>query len=112
MTIEENFLRSPYGVTERNPGSASWNGSAARSTIFALRGRRASPLVHNMDRASWVLGNAVPVKCHGLAGRSTMLEPVYGDVLIIIPWFMTPGTGVRAYAVCRMNGAAMLRTRA
>jgi OOP family OmpA-OmpF porin len=37
-------------------------------------------LVHNLDRASWVLGNKVAKKCHGLGGRSSMTEPIYGDV--------------------------------
>jgi hypothetical protein len=54
-----------------------------------------------MDRASWVLGNQVPVKCHGLAGRSSMTEPIYGDVFDHHSVVYEFENGIRAYALCR-----------
>jgi hypothetical protein len=54
-----------------------------------------------MDRASWVLGNQTPVKCHGLAGRSSMVEPIYGDVFDHHSVVYEFDNHVRVYALCR-----------
>ena len=82
MSIEEDFLRAPYGVTERKPeySELEWQCSTQYHFRWLSGDDVPQSLVHNLDRSSWVLGNAVPVKCHGLAGRSTMVEPMYGDV--------------------------------
>ena len=82
VSIEENFLRAPYGVTERKPeySELEWQCSTQYHFRWLSGDDVPQSLVHNLDRSSWVLGNAVPIKCHGLAGRSTMVEPLYGDV--------------------------------
>lgn len=103
VSIEENFLRAPYGVTERRAGLSELEWQCSTQYHFRWLSGDDVPqsLVHNMDRASWVMGDAVPVKCHGLGGRSSMVEPVYGDVFdhhSVVYEF--PG-GVRAYAFCR-----------
>jgi hypothetical protein len=61
-------------------------------------------LVHNLDRSSWLLGNAAPIKCHGLAGRSSMVEPLYGDVFDHHCVVYEFDKGVRVYALCRTTG--------
>ena len=103
VTIEENFLRPPYGITERKPGLSELEWQCSTQYHFRWLSGDDVPqsLVHNMDRASWVLGNAVPVKCHGLAGRSSMVEPVYGDVFDHHSVVYEFENGVRAYALCR-----------
>jgi myo-inositol 2-dehydrogenase/D-chiro-inositol 1-dehydrogenase len=103
VTIEENFLRAPYGITERKPGLSELEWQCSTQYHFRWLSGDDVPqsLVHNMDRASWVLGNAVPVKCHGLAGRSSMIEPVYGDVFDHHSVVYEFENGVRAYALCR-----------
>jgi predicted dehydrogenase len=103
VTIEENFLRAPYGVTERKPGltELEWQCSTQYHFRWLSGDDVPQSLVHNMDRASWALGNAVPVKCHGLAGRSSMIEPVYGDVFDHHSVVYEFQNGVRAYAFCR-----------
>lgn len=103
VTIEENFLRSPYGITDRKPGLSELEWQCSTQYHFRWLSGDDVPqsLVHNMDRASWVLGNAVPVKCHGLAGRSSMVEPVYGDVFDHHSVVYEFENGVRAYALCR-----------
>jgi myo-inositol 2-dehydrogenase / D-chiro-inositol 1-dehydrogenase len=103
VTIEENFLRSPYGVTERKPGLSELEWQCSTQYHFRWLSGDDVPqsLVHNMDRASWALGNGVPVKCHGLAGRSSMTEPVYGDVFDHHSVVYEFENGVRAYALCR-----------
>jgi myo-inositol 2-dehydrogenase / D-chiro-inositol 1-dehydrogenase len=103
VTIEENFLRSPYGITERKPGltELEWQCSTQYHFRWLSGDDVPQSLVHNLDRASWVLGNAVPTKCHGLAGRSTMQEPIYGDVFDHHSVVYEFENGVRAYALCR-----------
>jgi myo-inositol 2-dehydrogenase/D-chiro-inositol 1-dehydrogenase len=103
VTIEENFLRSPYGVTERKAGltELQWQCSTQYHFRWLSGDDVPQSLVHNMDRASWVLGNAVPIKCHGLGGRSTMTEPVYGDVFDHHSVVYEYDKGVRVYALCR-----------
>lgn len=103
VTIEENFLRAPYGVTERKPGltELEWQLSTQYHFRWVSGDDVPQSLVHNMDRASWVLGNAVPVKCHGLGGRSSMVEPIYGDVFDHHSVVYEFASGVRVYALCR-----------
>ena len=56
-------------------------------------------LVHNLDRASWVMREQAPVKCHGLGGRSTMVEPIYGNVFDHHSVVYEFANGVRMYAL-------------
>jgi predicted dehydrogenase len=103
VTIEENFLRAPYGVTERKPGLSELEWQCSTQYHFRWLSGDDVPqsLVHNMDRASWVLGNVVPTRCHGLGGRSSMVEPVYGDVFDHHSVVYEFENGVRVYALCR-----------
>jgi predicted dehydrogenase len=103
VSIEENFLRAPYGVTERKPGLSELEWQCSTQYHFRWLSGDDVPqsLVHNLDRSSWVLGNAVPIKCHGLGGRSTMVEPIYGDVFDHHSVIYEFDKGVRVYAFCR-----------
>ncbi|HOC57417.1 MAG TPA: Gfo/Idh/MocA family oxidoreductase [Verrucomicrobiota bacterium] len=103
VSMEENFLRAPYGVTERNPEHTELEWQCSTQYHFRWLSGDDVPqsLVHNLDRSSWVLGNAVPIKCHGLAGRSTMVEPLYGDVFDHHSVVYEFDKGVRVYAFCR-----------
>jgi len=103
VTIEENFLRAPYGVTERKPNLSELEWQCSTQYHFRWLSGDDVPqsLVHNLDRASWVLGNKVPERCHGLGGRSTMTEPIYGDVFDHHSVVYQLAGGVRIYAFCR-----------
>ncbi len=103
VAVEENFLRAPYGVTERAPGltELQWQLSTQYHFRWVSGDDVPQSLVHNLDRTSWVLGNAVPTKCHGLAGRSSMSEPIYGDVFDHHSVVYEFPNGVRVYALCR-----------
>jgi len=61
VTIEENFLRSPYGVTERKPGltELEWQCSTQYHFRWLSGDDVLSRSSTNLDRSSWVLGNAV-----------------------------------------------------
>ena len=106
VTIEENFLRAPYVVTERKPeySELEWQCSSQYHFRWLSGDDVPQSLVHNLDRSSWVLGNAVPIKCHGLAGRSTMIEPIYGDVFDHHSVVYEFPKGVRVYAFTRTTG--------
>src|SRR5581483_4673755 len=58
VTIEENFLRAPYGITDRKPGLSELEWQCSTQYHFRWLSGDDVPqsLVHNMDRASWVLG--------------------------------------------------------
>lgn len=103
IAIEENFLRAPYRVVERPAGMSELDWQCYTQYHFTWLSGDDVPqsLVHNMDRASWVLGDKAPVKCHGLAGRSTMVEPIYGNVFDHHSVIYEMENGVRIYAFCR-----------
>jgi hypothetical protein len=58
-------------------------------------------LVHNLDRASWVMHDQAPVKAHGLGGRSTLKGEIYGSVFDHHSVVYQFENGVRLYAFCR-----------
>ncbi len=101
VTIEENFLRSPYGISEHKAGltELEWQLGAQYRFRWLSGDDVVQSLVHNLDRMSWVLGNKVPVKCHGLGGRSTTLDS--GDVFDHHSVVYEFENGVRCYALCR-----------
>ncbi|MCP5520928.1 MAG: Gfo/Idh/MocA family oxidoreductase [Verrucomicrobiales bacterium] len=103
ISIEENFLRAPYGVTQRKEGltELQWQFSTQYHFRWLSGDDVPQSLVHNMDRARWVLGEKVPVHCHGLGGRSSMVEPIYGDVFDHHSVVYHFPDGVRVYALCR-----------
>ncbi len=103
ISMEENFLRAPYGVTARKPGltELQWQLSAQYRFHWLSGDDVVQSLVHNLDRTSWVLGNKVPLKCHGLGGRSSMLGPVHGDVFDHHSVVYEFENGPRVYALCR-----------
>lgn len=103
VSIEENFLRAPYGITERKPGltELQWQCSTQYHFRWLSGDDVPQSLVHNMDRARWALKDALPIKCHGLGGRSSMTEPVYGDVFDHHSVIYEFPNNVRIYAFCR-----------
>ena len=103
IAIEENFLRAPYGGTERQPGltELEWQCSTQYHFVWLSGDDVVQSLVHNFDRANWVLHGQPPVKCHGLGGRSSMVEPVYGNVFDHHSVVYEFANGVRMYGFCR-----------
>lgn len=103
VAIEENFLRAPYGVIGRKPGLTELQYQCSTQYHFTwLSGDDVvQSLVHNLDRAIWVMKGEAPVKCHGLGGRSTMTDPVYGNVFDHHSVVYQFANGVRLYAFCR-----------
>jgi myo-inositol 2-dehydrogenase/D-chiro-inositol 1-dehydrogenase len=103
VAIEENFLRAPYVLYPRTPGLSEVRFQASNQYHFHWLSGDDVPqsLVHNLDRASWVLHEAVPAKAHGLGGRSTLKGEVYGSVFDHHSVIYEFANGVKLYAFCR-----------
>jgi myo-inositol 2-dehydrogenase / D-chiro-inositol 1-dehydrogenase len=103
VSIEENFLRAPYGITDRKPGltELEWQASTQYHFVWMSGDDVVQSLVHNLDRARWALKEANPLKCHGLGGRSSMTDPIYGDVFDHHSVVYEFPNNVRLYAFCR-----------
>lgn len=103
IAIEENFLRAPYGITERPPELTELEWQCRTQYHFTWLSGDDVPqsLVHNLDRARWVLREQVPLQCHGLGGRSSMTEGKYGNVFDHHSVIYELESGVRIYAFCR-----------
>lgn len=102
VSIEENFIRGPYGVTTRPPDVRELEVQYGNQYRFSwLSGDDVTQsLVHNLDRASWALGETPPVDCHGFGGRSGV-QNLLGDVFDHHSVVYRYANGVRLYAFCR-----------
>ncbi len=102
VAIEENFLRGPYGNTVRPEGLRELEIQYGNQYRFSwLCGDDVTQsLVHNLDRATWALGESPPVRCHGLGGRSGA-QNLLGDVFDHHSVVYHYANGVRLYAHCR-----------
>ena len=103
ISLEENFLRPPYQITPREPWMSElvWQCSTQYHFSWLSGDDVPQSLVHNLDRANWVLHNTPPVKCHGLGGRSSMTDHIYGNVFDHHSVVYEYENGVRIYAFCR-----------
>lgn len=103
VAIQELWLRAPYGVTERKSGltELEWQCSTQYHFTWLSGDDVPQTLVHNLDRSRWVLKGQVPVRCYGMGGRSSMVEPVYGNVFDHHSVVYEFAGGVRVYALCR-----------
>ena len=103
VCIEENFLRPPYQVTPREPWMSEIEWQCSTQYHFAWLSGDDVPqsLVHNLDRSSWVMHDTAPAKCHGLGGRSSMTDPIYGNVFDHHSVVYEYENGVKIYAFCR-----------
>jgi predicted dehydrogenase len=103
VALEENFLRAPYVLYPRKPGLTEVEYQASNQYHFHWLSGDDVPqsLVHNLDRATWVLREQAPVKCHGMGGRSTLRGEIYGSVFDHHAIVYEFANGVKIYAFCR-----------
>jgi myo-inositol 2-dehydrogenase/D-chiro-inositol 1-dehydrogenase len=101
--IEENFLRAPYVLYPRKPGltEVEWQASNQYHFHWLSGDDVTQSLIHNLDRASWVMKGAEPIKCRGLGGRSTIRGEQYGNVFDHHTVVYEFPEQVRVYAFCR-----------
>ncbi len=103
VSIQETWLRAPYVLYPRRPGMKEVEYQASNQYHFHWLSGDDVPqtLIHNLDRSSWALGNAAPVRCYGMGGRSTLRGAIYGDVFDHNAVVYDFPKGVRVYAYCR-----------
>ena len=104
VSIEENFIRGPYGSIAHPQGVRELEAQYANQYRFSwLCGDDVvQSLVHNLDRATWALKETPPVRCHGLGGRSGP-QDLLGDVFDHNSVVYHYASGLRLYAFCRTN---------
>jgi predicted dehydrogenase len=102
VSIEENFVRGPYGNTVRPKDGRELEVQYGNQYRFSwLCGDDVTQsLVHNLDRATWALQESPPVDCHGFGGRSGV-QHLLGDVFDHNSVVYRYASGVRVYAFCR-----------
>ena len=102
VSIEENFVRGPYGNTRRPEGWREIEVQYGNQYRFSwLCGDDVTQsLVHNLDRATWALREIPPIDCHGFGGRSGV-QDLLGDVFDHNSVVYRYANGVRLYAFCR-----------
>ena len=105
VAIEENFLRGPYGLYPRLPQyktEVEYQLANQYHFTWLCGDDVTQSLVHNVDRATWAMQGQVPVKAHGLGGRSsTYGNEIYGNVFDHHSVVYEYANGVRLYAFCR-----------
>jgi len=104
VSIEENFLRGPYGLYPRLPEyKTEVEYQFANQYHFTWLSGDDVPqsLVHNVDRATWAMKEHVPLKAHGMGGRSGSFGEIYGNVFDHHGVVYEYANGVRMYAFCR-----------
>jgi len=103
VAIEENFLRPPYVLVKRAAGLNEVQYQCSNQYHFGWLSGDDVPqsLVHNIDRSLWAMREEVPLKCHGLAGRSAMFDEIYGNVFDHHSVVYEFANGVKLYAFCR-----------
>jgi predicted dehydrogenase len=103
VAIEENFLRGPYGLYRRAPGLTEVQYQVSNQYHFTWLSGDDVPqsLVHNIDRSLWAMKEVPPATCHGLAGRSSMTDEIYGNVFDHHSVVYVYPNGTRIYAFTR-----------
>ena len=103
VAIQETWLRPPYGLYPRKPGLTEVEYQASNQYHFHWLSGDDVPqtLVHNLDRAGWIMKGQPPAKCYGMGGRSTLKGEIYGSVFDHNAVVYEFAGGARMYAYCR-----------
>ena len=103
VAIQETWLRPPYVLRERVPGMKEMLHQGSNQYHFNWLSGDDVPqtLIHNLDRSSWSLHNAKPLRAYGMGGRSTLDGEIYGNVFDHHSVVYQFPEGVRVYAICR-----------
>lgn len=101
--IQCMFLRAPYVVVPREPNLTELQYQFRNWYHFCWLSGDDVPqsLVHNLDRASWVLKERMPEWAFGLGGRSASFGEQYGDMFDHHTVVYEYAGGRRVYALCR-----------
>ncbi len=103
VAIQETWLRPPYALYPRRRGQTEVQYQASNQYHFNWLSGDDVPqtLIHNLDRARWALREQVPMRAHGMGGRSTLRGEIYGNVFDHHAVVYEFASGVKMYALCR-----------
>jgi predicted dehydrogenase len=107
VAMQVMFLRGPYEIVKRHPAYTETQYQFSNWYHFSwLSGDDVTQsLVHNMDRAAWILHEEMPSWCFGLGGRSASFGEVYGDMFDHHTVIYEYAGGTRVYALCRTQNS-------
>ena len=103
VSIQETYMRSAYRLIERQPGEDELEYQYRNWYHFRWLSGDDGPqsLLHSIDKGAWALGEETPLKAFGSGGRSSMPQPVHGDVFDHCSIVFEYASGVRMYANVR-----------
>lgn len=103
VAIQAMFLRAPYQLVKRDPKLTEVQYQLRNWYHFCwLSGDDVTQsLVHNVDRASWIMQEETPTWAFGLAGRSASFAEACGDMFDHHSVVYEYASGTRLYALCR-----------
>ena len=103
VAIQSMFLRGPYRLEARLADATEMEFQFRNWYHFRWLSGDDVPqsLVHNMDRASWILHEERPKWAFGMAGRSSSFGEIYGDMFDHHTVVYEYESGPRVYALCR-----------
>lgn len=103
VAVQETWLRAPYVLYPRKPGmtEVEYQGSNQYHFHWLSGDDITQTLIHNLDRASWAMRDAEPVRCYAMGGRSTLKGEIYGNVFDHHAVVYEFPKNVRLYAFCR-----------
>ncbi len=103
VAMQVMFLRGPYQIVALHPAYTETQYQFSNWYHFCwLSGDDVTQsLVHNMDRAAWILKEEMPSWCFGLGGRSASFGDAYGDMYDHHTVVYEYASGTRVYALCR-----------
>ena len=103
VAIQSRRLNSHYILRPRKP---EWNEATFQFQNWYhfnwLSGdQTAQTLIHDLDIASWAMGDRPPELAWGIGGRQVCLDPKYGDQYDQYGMVYEYAGGVHAFAFCR-----------
>jgi predicted dehydrogenase len=103
IAIQENYLRGPYVLRERQAGWSELQYQFQNWYHFNwLSGDdMGQSLIHNISVTSWAVGDVPPLKAWGMGGRQVCTDPKYGDVFDHQAVVYEYPNGLRIFGYCR-----------
>ncbi len=103
IAVQATRVHGPYVLRERQPGWTELEYQFQNWYHFNWLAGNAptQTLIHQIDKASWALGDVPPVQVWGLGGRQVCIDPKYGDLYDQHAIIYEYANGVRMYAYAR-----------
>ncbi len=112
VAIQECYLRTPYRLTERNPGLSEMEWQMRNWYHFSwLSGDDLlQSLIHSIDKAAWLMNDEPPLSAFGVSGRIQCVQPKFGDQHDHTAVTYEYQSGVRIYGFSRAQAGCFNET--